>query len=472
MLAASTDLRQLRRLREQGEFVLRSAEFSGGAGKETILVGLAMSGSRGVYGLVVLVSAFLLFLGEPMAAKQLLPLLGGSSAVWVTCLVFFQATLLLGYAYAHWLVRQTSVRVHLALLAAAVAVLALPWAMGAVAGSRGAGFGAIPAAADHPVETIFVALGVTIGLPFFMLSATSPLLQVWWARREGGRVPYGLFALSNVGSLAALAAYPLLVEPHVALARQREWWAAGFVVYAGVCGWLGWTSLGDPNLVHPTLGDEAAKDGAPGLLGREKADNARVRWMWFVLPMGAAMQLAAVTSHLSQDIAAIPLLWVLPLGVYLVTFVLAFDAPWLYRRWVVARLLVVLLASLGYALSQIDARLPVGLSILFYLAELFVACWFCHAETYRLWPASAERSTVFYLMVAAGGVAGTFFVGIASPLIFRANYDLAIAFLVTAVLAAVVTWNDGWAPRALWTAASLGLLALTVPCMRSSSGRR
>jgi hypothetical protein len=165
--------------------------------------------------------------------------------------------------------------------------------------------------------------------------------------------------------------------------------------------------------------------------------------MWFLLPMGAAMQLCAVTSHLSQDVAAIPMLWVLPLGVYLVTFILAFEAPGSYRRWVVVRMLAVMLASLGYALSKVDTALPIGLAVLFYLVEVFVACWFCHAEVYRLRPANLEESTVFYLLVAAGGVAGTFLIAIASPLVFRSNYDLATAFLVTAMLAAVVTWRNG-----------------------------
>ena len=138
------------------------------------------------------------------------------------------------------------------------------------------------------------------------------------------------------------------------------------------------------------------------------------------------MQLSAVTSHLSQDMAAIPLLWVLPLAAYLVTFILAFEMPGLYRRGVVVRLLVVMLASLGYALSQVDTRLPMGMAMLFYLVEVFVACWFCHAEAYRLRPAGADESTVFYLLVAAGGVAGRSWCGIVCPLVFRANYDLAL----------------------------------------------
>jgi spermidine synthase len=436
-----------------------------------------------LYGGVVFLSAFLLFLVEPMAAKRLLPVLGGSSAVWVTCLVFFQATLLLGYLYAHWMVRQGRVWVHLLLLGVAVLSGAAPLAVRYWLAAHGMFAAWNPSAAQHPVRTIFGVLGATIGLPFLMLGSTSPLLQVWWARREGGAVPYRLFALSNAGSLLALMVYPLLVEPHMTLAMQRDCWAAGFAVYAAVCGWLGIVARRVGAGEDPTHDGRAVMDGAPevvagrktntGVLHSVQDDDTLVgdggvgagrarRWMWFLLPMGAAMQLSAVTSHLSQDIAAIPLLWILPLATYLVTFILAFEMPWLYRRWVVSRMLVVMLASLGYALSKLDTRLPVGLAVLFYLVEIFVSCWFCHAEVYRLRPASAERSTVFYLMVAAGGVAGTFFVGIASPLIFRANYDLAIAFVITALLAVLVTWDDGPAQRFLWLTGSVLLLVLTV----------
>jgi hypothetical protein len=494
-----------------------------------------------MFGGVVLLAAFLLFLVEPMAAKQLLPVLGGSSAVWVTCLVFFQGALLLGYLYAWWVMRLEDGRrrgVHLAILVLALAVVVLPPLFGVLLGSMGMDVRLSSSAPEHPVLTIFVALGATIGLPFVVLGSTSPLLQALLARRMGGVVPYRLFALSNVGSLLALVLYPTLVEPRLPLGVQRGMWLVGFVVFAGASGWLVWMAAekreedaGCGFARVPAQGEEMVVNGAsafvPGTgtntavlrcaqndnLNRDEQlktlddksrahddslkthsgklkthddklkthdgslkthdgslkthdSNLRIdagrRWMWFLLPMAAAMQLSAVTSHLSQDIAAIPLLWILPLATYLVTFILAFDMPGLYRRWMVGRFLAVMLASLAYALSKMDTRLPVGLAVLFYLAEVFVACWFCHAEVYRLRPARAEQSTVFYLLVAAGGVAGTFFVGIACPLIFRANYDLALAFLATAVLAAVVTWEDGWAQRQLWTTGSVLLLALAV----------
>ncbi len=176
--------------------------------------------------------------------------------------------------------------------------------------------------------------------------------------------------------------------------------------------------------------------------------------------MAAAMQLSAVTSHITSNIAAIPLLWILPLAVYLITFILAFEFPRLYRRSIVVRLLVLMLASLGYAISKMDTSLPIGIAILFFLAECLRRLPLLHAEAYALRPRSSSETTLFYLLVAAGGVTGTFFIGIASPLIFAANYDLAITFFVTALLALAVTWPDGWGQRLLWTTGSVLLLVL------------
>jgi spermidine synthase len=174
------------------------------------------------------------------------------------------------------------------------------------------------------------------------------------------------------------------------------------------------------------------------------------------------MQLAAVTAHLTQNIAAIPLLWVVPLAVYLATFILAFDHPALYQRPLVVRLLAVMLAGLGYALSKEDFSLPIGLTIAFFLIECFVACLFCHGETSLRRPQRAPETTLFYLLIAAGGAAGTFLVAIVFPLVFRANYDLALAFFATAALALAATWHDGWAQRLLWETASVLLLALVI----------
>src|SRR6202011_75369 len=188
-----------------------------------------MSASRLLYGTTVFLGAFLLFLVEPMAAKQLLPTLGGSSAVWLTCLVFFQVTLLLGYLYAHWLTRCRASgwrqHVYLVTLAAAVVLLVAQRIFPAT----------LNPSSDHPVTTIFSTLAYTIGLPFLLLGATRPLLQLWFLRTQGGSIPYRLFALSNAGSLLSLIAYPFLVEPNITLQLQRTLWSLGFLVYAILC---------------------------------------------------------------------------------------------------------------------------------------------------------------------------------------------------------------------------------------------
>jgi hypothetical protein len=403
-----------------------------------------MTASRMLYGSTVFLGAFLLFLVEPMAAKQLLPSLGGSSAVWLTCLVFFQIALLLGYLYAHWITRcrASSWRRHVYLVTlVAAAILLIAQRVFPAQLSHGS---------EYPVTTIFATLAYTIGLPFLLLGATSPLLQVWFLRAQGGSIPYRLFALSNAGSLLALIAYPVVVEPNLTLKLQRTLWTVGFLIYAILCAVLT-RQTSTPALQEETQ-DESVTPKA----------RASARWLWFLLPMAAAMQLSAVTAHLTVNIAAIPLLWMLPLAVYLLTFIIAFEFPSLYRRGVIVRLLVVMLAALGYAISKTDVSLPIGVGILFFLAECFLAGLFCHAETHALRPQRASETTLFYLLIAAGGAAGTFFVGIASPLIFSANYDLAISFFFTAALAVAVTWRDGWGQRLLWSTAAALLLVFAV----------
>ncbi len=401
---------------------------------------------RATYGATIFLSALLLFLIEPIAAKQLLPVLGGSSAVWVTCLVFFQAALLLGYLYAHWMSRGGEVGrrriVHLALLTLCLIVLVAP--------ARGLDFSK---GTTHPVTTIFAALGLSIGVPFLILGATSPLLQVWLFRGEGGTVSYRLFALSNAGSLLALVAYPFLIEPYISLRTQKVAWSVGFVVFAVLSALLALRSK------SPGKGQAARGQQSTSLAARS---SIATKWMWFLLPMVAAMQLSAVTSHLTVNVAAIPLLWMLPLAAYLISFILAFEAPWAYRRGVVVRVLVLMLASLGYALAKTDVSLPIGVGIVFFVVECFVACLFCHCEAYALRPKGASEVTLFYLLIAAGGVTGTFLVGIASPLIFAANYDLPFCFLMTALLALAVTWRDGWAQRLLWSTGSVLLMVLVL----------
>jgi hypothetical protein len=390
-----------------------------------------MARSRFFFGCVVFLASFLLFLVEPIAAKQLLPIFGGSAAVWLTCLVFFQTALLCAYLYAHWLTRRPQWSVHLCLLFLAAAA-AIVWAFHWTDTSH---------ASEHPVFAIFSALGISIGLPFLMLGATSPLLQVWLSRIEIGGIPYRLFALSNLASLLALAAYPTLIEPNLTLKMQRLAWCCGFAAFALLSAILTWKTRSA--IQRPPAIVEEPEPEAP-------ASPLSHKLLWILLPMGAAMQLSAVTSYLTANIAAIPLLWILPLAVYLLTLILAFQFPRLVPRGIVIRLLVVMLASLGYMMMKVDESLPISIGILFFLLELFIACLFCHSEAYALRPARSSESTIFYLFFAAGGALGSFLVGIAFPLIFRFNYDLALSFFVTAMLALAVTWSGGWGQRLLW----------------------
>ena len=398
-----------------------------------------MNPSRSLFACAVFLGSFLLFLVEPIAAKQLLPALGGSAAVWITCLVFFQTALLVAYLYAHWFARHSLWALHFVLLLLAAAS-AFAWLM-------------LPVTLNsaHPIASIFFALSASIGLPFLMLGATSPLLQVWLARTQSSGIPWRLYALSNLASLLALALYPTLVEPYLTLHAQRLVWCCGFGGFALLSAVLAWRTRSLS--LAPSRPAEIDESQIP-------STSLAHKLLWILLPMGAAMQLCAVTSYLTANIAAIPLLWILPLGAYLITIILAFQFPGLLPRGIIMRFLVVMLAGLAYMLSQVDVTLPIRVGILFFVAEVLISCLFFHTEAYALRPQRASETTFFYLLFAAGGALGTFLIGIVSPLIFANNYDIVLSFLATALLALVVAWSSGWAQRLLWSTASVLLLAL------------
>ena len=400
--------------------------------------------SRLLFGCTVFLASFLLFLVEPIAAKQLLPLFGGSAAVWITCLVFFQTALLCAYLYAHWLTRHPQWRIHLSLIFLAAAG-ALLWTFHQVNAEM----------TEHPILAIFSALSISIGLPFLMLGATSPLLQVWLAQLETSGIPYHLYALSNLASLLALAVYPTLIEPNLTLKTQRLAWGCGFAAFALLSVILTWTTR--TTALHSFDTNTALQEDLPA---------PRIhKLLWILLPMAASMQLSAVTSYLTANIAPIPLLWILPLAVYLITLILAFQFPALAQkagsRSILTRLLVIMLASLGYVISKVDVTLSMTVGILFFLAELFFAGLFMHSEATALRPKRASESTLFYLLFAAGGALGSFLIGIAAPLLFRFNFDLPLTFFATAVLGLITTWSSNWGQRLLWATASILLLVLT-----------
>ena len=405
-----------------------------------------MNPLRLLFASVVFLASFLLFLVEPIAGRQLLPVLGGSAAVWITCLVFFQTALLLGYLIAHWFARRPSFSAYLSLLLLAVAVAVL-WGVRSLMMKNGL----MQNGAAHPIVTVFSALSVSIGLPFLMLSATSPLLQVWWARMEAGKIPYRLYALSNAGSLLALVLYPTVIEPHSTLHEQRMVWCCGFAVFAVLSILLAVMTRSVTTGSSPAVAEEDL--AAPAASGRD-------RFLWVVLPMGAAMQLSAVTAYLTSNVAAIPLLWILPLAVYLMTLILAFQfnirLPWA----IIARMMAVLLAALAYSLAQSNGDRTLWSTLLFFLMELFFACFFCHSAATGLRPQRASEATLFYLLFAAGGALGSFLIGIVAPLLLHYNLDLPITFLVTALLALAVNWSGDRSQRLVWSVASVAMLVL------------
>ncbi len=378
-----------------------------------------------LYALTVFLSAFLLFQVQPMIAKIILPWFGGTAAVWAACLLFFQAALLAGYGYTHGIVRRLSPRrqwmLHAALLALSLAVLPiLPDAKWK------------PATPDMPAARILALLAVTVGLPYFLLSTTAPLIQAWFARAFPGRSPYRLYALSNLGSMLALLTYPALVEPALTLRQQGWTWSGAFVLFAALCIFTGWRSLRAG--ADPAAGPEE-DGGAP-------APSRQMHLLWAALATGPSMLLLALTTHMTTDLAPIPFLWVLPLALYLLTFILAFDAPrWYARRF----FLITLPLALGLLvwLTQLgpEARPRLTWTIAGYAACFFVISMVCHGELARLKP-HPRHLTGFYLMVSVGGALGGLFVAVLAPALFNAMYELPLAIGLCGLLAALVLYLE------------------------------
>ncbi|MGH8617479.1 MAG: spermidine synthase [Burkholderiales bacterium] len=403
-----------------------------------------------LFAFTLLVSACLLFWVQPLATKQLLPRFGGSPAVWTTASMFFQVLLLAGYCYAHALARTGSLRrqvlVHLAVLAG-MALLALPMR---IAADTGTGDDAIPAL------SLLWLLTAALGLPFFALASTAPLLQRWFSRLRHARAadPYFLYAASNLGSLGALIAFPLVLEPRYGLAQQNLAWSAGcalLVLLVGLCGVVGWRwrgAEGAPEMVPATAQPSAAR--------------WRERLRWIVLAFAPSSLLLGVTQYATAEIAAVPLLWLIPLFLYLLTFVLVFAArPPVPHAWMLRlQPWLVILLALVWTLNN---HLPV---LLVHLAVFFVSAMMCHGELARTRP-PVTRLTEFYLCMAAGGALGGIFNALVAPLAFDALYEyplvIALACLLRSPPAGAARLNAGdwlW-PLALAAAyAALTLLNL------------
>ena len=412
-----------------------------------------------LFAATVFTSAFLLFLVQPIIAKQILPWFGGNASVWTVCMVFFQLVLLGGYAYADFVVRRIGARmqavVHIGLLVLSLAFLPIL-----------ASEGWKPAPDTEPTARILLLLTMTIGLPYFLLSTTGPLVQAWFARRFPSAIVYRLFALSNLASLVALVAYPPLIEPAITLQAQSWAWSGVYLVFAGLCAASAWMAATSPAAVAESVpqGTAAAETGP--------APRARDYVLWLGLSALGSLMLLAVTSHITQNVASVPFIWIVPLVLYLLSFILVFDvggararSGWYARAWGLP-LLFIALGAMSFALYKYVGVMDIRDTIVLYCAGLFVACMFCHGELAALRPAP-RYLTRFYLMVSIGGAAGGLFVGLIAPRVFNIFFELPIALLACGALAALLSWRSAGAPagtalrRKLAYAAPVAALAVT-----------
>ncbi len=374
-----------------------------------------------LFSLSIFLSAFLLFQVQPMIGKFILPWFGGTPAVWSTAMLFFQIFLTGGYAYAYWLVKRAKQGwIHIALLGISIALLAalgLGWPSPVTPSAD-----LRPADVSFPIFHIFFLLTISVGLPYFVLAANGPLMQAWFSRVFPERSYARLYALSNVGSLLGLLAYPLLVESTLTL-RQQGWaWAIGFAIFALIAGILSWRT-------------RDAKESVEQVSLIEKPSPS-LRVLWIVLSGTASLFLLSVTNQISQEVAVIPFLWILPLAIYLLSFILAFsDSRW-YGRRVYSFLFGLASIAALWMLTQAES-LNVLWQIAIYNLLLFLACMICHGELYRLRP-HADYLTTFYLMVSVGGAVGGVFVNLVAPFLFTGYWEFFLAWLLTIILLVVM----------------------------------
>ncbi len=439
------------------------------------------------FAATIFVSAFLLFQVQPLVSKYILPWFGGTAAVWTTCMLFFQTLLFCGYAYAHlserWLAPRMQGLVHLALIVLAIALLRVvpsdAWK---------------PEDSYNPAWKILGLLTASIGLPYFVLSSTGPLMQAWFARSFPGRTPYRLYALSNIGSLLALLSYPFWFERRFVLRDQATIWSWGFVMYAALAGYAAvslWMMFRGGRIQGPGVGGQetmASRD-------REGAEEQAVQtqasaphWfhyaLWLILPAIASVALLATTNHVSIDVTPMPFLWVVPLSLYLVTFIIAFDHPRWYLPMAVGVFTLILIYTVGMVYSQDQSKIDTDktgipgkivyqsvkainaiqkwrgvseddlvnpqrphIGFLTYaglnFAALFGICLICHGELVRLRP-HPKYLTSFYLLIAAGGAIGGVLVTLVAPVVFVTYFEWNLSLFIGYLLAAAVVVRSLW----------------------------
>lgn len=388
------------------------------------------------YILSIFLSAFLLFQVQPMIARYILPWFGGTPAVWSTVQLFFQVFLTGGYAYATWLISRVPARkqgwIHIGLLAVSLVLVALLGGFWPSPVMPDASWK--PLSVDTPILDIFKLLAACVGIPYFLLSTNSPLTQAWFSRALPGRSPYWLYALSNIGSLLGLLAYPFLIEPNLTLQAQGWAWTGGYLLFALLTGYEAFRSTRD----------KAAEPPTPKVVEKAPAGvkpSMQLQILWILLSAIASTISLATTSQLTQEVAAIPFLWVLPLSIYLLSFILTYSDERWYNRKVFGVLMAI--ASVGFIWALVDVHAHFIALIVVYCFMLFVSVMICNGETYALRP-DPTHLTRFYLMTSIGGALGGVAVNLIAPFVFKGYWELPISVGLTwaLVLAIFMTRNS------------------------------
>lgn len=406
---------------------------------------------KAFFACTIFLSSFLLFLIQPMIAKIILPWFGGTSTVWITCVLFFQLALLGGYLYAHYINGRLSavwqILIHSSLLI--VSVLFLP----VVPSSNWKLTGSI-----NPSLYIIGLLVATVGLPYFLLSTTSPLLQAWYARKYSMEIPYRFFALSNLASLLGLLSYPFLIETNLTLHWQSTVWSVAYGAFALLCTTICFFSWQDKRLhasgiisATATINTNSGQSSPPGI--KDKV-------LWPLLSACSSILLLSTTDHLSQNIAAIPLLWILPLSLYLLSFTLCFDrAGWYNPKWYFWIVFITLI-GMSYGLGKWGVGSDIRKVILAYCVGLFFCCMLCHGELARRKP-DPRYLTSFYLLISIGGALGSIFVVLIAPNIFRFYFELPIGLILCASLLFAINFRKWWVTDVACAALIVRLLIIS-----------
>ncbi len=383
------------------------------------------------FAVAIFTSAFLVFQVQPVIARFILPWYGGSAGVWTVCMLFFQLGLLAGYAYAHGLAlhlnRKQQVVVHCILLA--LSLLALPITP------------SLPELSQNTPVTlqILAVLALSVGIPFVLLSASAPLLQHWFAQVNPGTSPFRLYALSNVGSLLALLSYPFWVERTLGLLSQTLIWSFAYFGYMGMVVWCAWFVFRLNR--EETTGSVIVESSPEMTIEPVRKSDIGDKLMWILLAACGSIALIAITNQMSLDVSVVPFLWVIPLSLYLITFIISFERDAWYQRTIWVPFFILSVGLLVYLLSEDygSGEMSLAYQIMIYCGALFGCCMICHGELVRR-RSDAKDLTMFYVYVALGGAVGGVFVNLVAPLIFNGYWELH-GLLV--VISLIILWSIG-----------------------------